>query len=145
MALVRRSISFSRVNPGGRTRLPRVVSMIKHVGLNAVEARGLKDGLVVEADVAGVEKGLRFAAHENSGGAESVAGIKEFERRRRIAGTAGFATSSPFDLAIVFEALELGLRSSSSWMMGEKRIFPDASLLPLADHDVDGVVQDASG
>ncbi len=57
----------------------------QNVGADAVEFGGLEEGLIVEANVAGVEKGLRFPAHQKAGGAESVAGIEKLERGAKIA------------------------------------------------------------
>ena len=72
-----------------------------------------------------------------------MAGVEKLKGRRGEAG-AGLAVGSPIHLAIIPEALKLGFKFLDLFVV-EKSVFPDAALLPLAQHDVDGVVQDAPG
>jgi hypothetical protein len=113
----------------------------EHIGADVFKPRALQDGLVVKADVAGVKDGLAFAAHQHAGGAEGVAGVVKFQRGRLEAG-AGFLERGPFDLAVVFEALkERG--DVVHLVVRVERVFLDAQFVPLAGHDVDGIVQHA--
>ena len=115
--------------------------MIEHVGADVFEARLFQNGLVVKTNVAGVKQRFLFSAHEHARGAERVAGVEEFQRRRGIA-AAGFFKRGPVDFAIVFEALEQR-RDVIDFVVGEQRVFADAQFVALAGHDVDGIVQDA--
>ena len=57
---------------------------------------------------------------------------------------AGLLEGAPLICAAVFEALESGL-VLLELVVGKQRVFPDAVFVALAEHDVDGIVQDATG
>ena len=70
-----------------------------------------------------------------------MAGVKELNGGRSETG-AGFVISGPFDLAVVFEALEAG-GDFVHLVVGVEGVFANPGLVPLLGHDVDGIVQDA--
>ncbi len=111
------------------------------VGLDVLEPGAFEDRLVAEGDIAGVEERLTVAPDHDAGGAEAVAGVEEFEGGRGVAG-AGFGAGGPFDLAVIAEALENG-GDVVDFGVGEEGVFADAEFLALAEHDVDGVMEDA--
>lgn len=111
------------------------------VGIDILEARGFEDGLVVEADITCVEESLLVAANHEAGGAEGMAGIEELEGGGREAG-AGFVESGPIDLAIIFVTLEK-MGGIVDLLVGVEGVFVDAEFVALADHYVDGIVEDA--
>ena len=113
----------------------------QHVGLHVLEPGAPQDGLVMEANVAGVEEGFLPAADHDAGGAERVAGVVELQRGREEAG-AGLVKGGPIDLAVVFEALEAGGQVVHLVVAVEGILF-EAQFVALALHDVDGVVQHA--
>ena len=96
----------------------------------------------METNVAGVKEGLGFAADQDAGGAEGMAGVVKFQGGGRLAGT-NFGVEVPFNLAVVAEALELRLHVLQ-FRVGVKGILADAVFLALAEHDIDGIVQDAA-
>ena len=70
-----------------------------------------------------------------------MAGVIKLQRRRGKAG-ARFLISSPFDFAVVAEALEQS-GDFIHLVVRIERVFLDAQFVALTRHDVDGVVQDA--
>ncbi len=71
-----------------------------------------------------------------------MARVEKLHRGRGDAG-AGFFEAGPFDFAAVFEALELRF-DVLDFVVGKEGVLADAVFLPLAEHDVDGVVQDTA-
>lgn len=111
------------------------------VGLDILETCALEEGLVAEGDVTGVEESGVSASDHDAGGAEGVAGVEEFEGGGDLAG-AGFGEGSPFDFAVVAEALEGGL-DFVDFVVGVEGVVGDAEFVALAGHDIDGVVEDS--
>ena len=106
----------------------------QNVRFDVLEAGLSQNGLIVETDIARVKERFLFSAHHDAGGAQRVAGVKKFQRGRRKPASR-FLVGRPFDFPIVFESLEAG-RDFIHFIVGIKRVFLDAQVVALVDHDV---------
>ena len=86
--------------------------------------------LVLELDVAGVEKRAAAGADQHSGAPGDVARIEELDR----------GTAAQVQLAAEAQRAHAG-HARLDFAVGEQRVVRDAQFLPLAAHDVDRVVQ----
>jgi hypothetical protein len=113
----------------------------EHVGLHIRETSAAQNGLVAEADVAGVEDGFLAPANQEAGGTERVAGVIKFQRGRGQAGPQ-LVVRGPGHFAVVGAGLKAGCQVVE-FIVREERVFGDAEFIALAGHDIDRIVQHA--
>ncbi len=95
----------------------------------------------MKTNITGVKKSFLLPTHHHSSRAKGVPGIEEFQRWGSQARPC-FAKRRPINYPVVLEALKLWL-DVVHLVMGEQRVFLNASFITLPCHDIHRIMQHA--
>src|SRR5439155_24592868 len=109
------------------------------IGFEIIEACSSQDRLIVETDIAGIEKSLLLSSNHDPRRAQRMSGIVEFQRWRQEA-CAIFRKRRAIHFAVVPETLEQR-RDLIHLHMAEQRILPDPEFIVLTLHPIAGIVK----